>query len=171
MKALARFFELKGHKHSAANTKKKKKLGATTGFIACKKGGFLAGCTCTLHKIKPNSTSCYKSLTEPQGSVYPFRGMRHEQLLLWDTRESRRRNKNRAHREMQQTGNLQLVTLEKKKSRREYNSTCNIHLNKHISSPYVAENHKGWAFRRIFIDDKNPNNLNLHSVPLGALDP
>lgn len=51
MKALARFLELKGHKCSAANTKKK--LGATTGFIACKKGGFLAGSTGTLCKIKP----------------------------------------------------------------------------------------------------------------------
>lgn len=58
-----------------ANTKKS--VGATTGFVACKKGGFLAGCTRTLHKIKPNSTSsCYESPTELQGSTSSFKGMR-----------------------------------------------------------------------------------------------
>ncbi|XP_009983285.1 PREDICTED: uncharacterized protein LOC104378072 [Tauraco erythrolophus] len=58
-----------------ANTKKF--VGATTGFVACKKGGFLAGYTRTLHKTKPNSTSsCCKSPTELQGSSFPFKGIR-----------------------------------------------------------------------------------------------
>lgn len=113
MKALARFLELKGHKHSAANTQKKKKLGATTGFIACKKGGFLACSTGTLHKIKPNSTSCYKSLTEPQGSISPFRRIGDISNCYPKTPESPAGEIKRASREMQQTGNLHLATLEK----------------------------------------------------------
>lgn len=86
MKALARFLELKRHKRSTANTEEI--LGATTGFIACKEGGFLAGSTCTLHKNKPNSTSCYKSLTEPQGSISPFKGIKDMNDCYPETPES-----------------------------------------------------------------------------------
>ena len=74
MKVLARFLQLKGHKRHQQLTQK---ICGSHYRICCLQGGFLAGCTCTLHKTKPNSTSsCYESPRELQCSTSPFKGMR-----------------------------------------------------------------------------------------------
>lgn len=153
MKALARFLELKRHKRSAANTEKI--LGATTGFIACKRGGFLAGSTCTLHKIKPNSTSCYKSLTEPQGSISPFKGIKDMNNSYPETPESPVKEI-----KAEPTGICSrqgICNWQHWKKRVEDSSTVYVTFTWiDTNSRHIAANHKGQAFRMVLVNDKKP---------------
>lgn len=101
MKALARFLELKGHKRSAGNTKKIWEQ--LQDSLPARKVDFWQ--TLLAHFIRSSPAPHVVTSLRTTRFNFSLQGnKRHEQLLPWDIRESRRRNQNRAHREMQQIG-------------------------------------------------------------------